>query len=614
MRPSNVVHLDSYRGKRTERYRRALALSGHDPEKALLLLELWRALGFVGGDRGAVVWLDEYGPGLVHTHALLDLASDRPRRLFSPEPLKGAWESGVPGLLDLPDAQPVRRVDGASVRSVCAVALGSDGPRSWFLVLDSLTPRSPLNAEVAGELMFLAGELASLVLHRDLAAGFGSSAEAEAGTQDEAGGLEAPFAGWPVLQDIEGRRGDEEASRRIATRFLVARVLRGLADDDFVADRDSLNYQVNGVRQELDALPKEDPEREAWGRILASLELLDQDELLAAVLGWGEMVENMGHLHGALEIHALAYELAVAGGSLEGAVDAARFQGRVLRKLARWDEAVRWYDVAREVAEESEDLRKLALVLDGLGNTYRDRGNLLRAREVLRQVLDLGTRGGDRHARAVAHHDLMTVEKLAGDLDRAVLHGWEAAQVYDSDEGSLRALFDLAGVLRESGELSAARDAYSVVAGRVQGSEYHILALDALALIAALQGDDLKHDALRKRLDDEAWEDEASPVYRAQMYYFRGISSRALGREEHAVLWLRRALSYAEDHRLSKLIFDAEAALSEDRSIHAGAGDPGAGDPSLGSRLRNPSGADILNVRQGLRELRRTLVGSGEPL
>jgi len=78
-------------------------------------------------------------------------------------------------------------------------------------------------------------------------------------------------------------------------------------------------------------------------------------------------------------------------------------------------------------------------------------------------------------------------------------------QSYDSKDGRLRALFDLAGVLRESGELSAAWDAYAVVASQVEGLEARILALDALA--------------------------------------------------------------FAEEHGLNKLIFDAEAALKESASV-----------------------------------------------
>jgi hypothetical protein len=215
--------------------------------------------------------------------------------------------------------------------------------------------------------------------------------------------------------------------------------------------------------------------------------------------------------------------------------------------------------------------------------------------------MDLSRKTNDRYARAIAHHDLMTVEKLAGELDRAIQHGWDAFQAYDSEEGSIRALFDLAGVLRESGELQAARDAYTVVVSQVKGSEYRILSLDALAYISALQGEEEAHESIRRRMDEEGWE-EASPVYLAQIFYYRGLACRSLGREEEARYWLERGLAYAEEHGLSKLIFDAEKALQEAPP------NPESG-TSLESLLQDPWGEEILTVRQGLRELREARAG-----
>ena len=217
------------------------------------------------------------------------------------------------------------------------------------------------------------------------------------------------------------------------------------------------------------------------------------------LLEWGKVVEELGHLNGALEIQGLAFDLAVAMGAQDAAVDAARFQGKAYRMLAEWDRAVSWYGVARRVAEEVGHSRQLAAVIDGLANTYRDRGNLPQARGLLQEVMALGHEKDDRYALAIAHHDLMTVERLSGNMVQAIRHGWTAVQRYDSNDGSLKALFDLAGVLRETGELLAARDAYTVVANQLQGFEYRVMALDALAFIAALLGDTVQYQALRSR-------------------------------------------------------------------------------------------------------------------
>ena len=597
-----IVYLDSYRGRRDTRFRRTLALHGHDANRSKILQHLWEALSLAGADRGAVVWLDEYGPGSAHPHALLDLAADRPRRFFSPIPLRAAWDSGVPGLFDLPQAEGRWGRLGEGIASTSVIALGSDGPRSWFLVIDSLTPRVALNRRTAGDLMFLAGEIASVVLHRDLA-GTRSSRESGDSTGVDSQGETNSFPGWPVLRDLEGRRRDDEVSRAIGNRFLVARLVQGLAEDDLVTDPESISHQVKSVREELGSYDRSDPEACVWSRVLQAVAAFDHSELVAAVLEWGKIVEGRGHLNGALEILAVAYELARATGSADAAADAARFQGKVYRTQANWAQAVSWYEVAGKIAEGTGDPRKLAMVLDGLANAHRDRGNLPRAKEVLQEVLEIGRETGDRYALAIAHHDLMTVEKLRGDLVGAIQHGWIAVQSYDSRDGSLRALFDLAGVLRERGELSAAWDAYTVVSDQVEGLEARIMALDALAYVAALRGDRAQHHELRARLDAEGWR-EVSPVYRGQVLYYRGLSHRALGEEVECGEWLGKALSFAERHGLNKLIFDAEKALKESSSVQA--------PETTQATNRESVPEEILGVRQGLREMREALAGIGE--
>lgn len=484
---------------------------------------------------------------------------------------------------------------------MCAVALGSDGPRSWFLVVDSLTPRWVLSKKVVGELMFVAGEIASVVLHMDLdgrRAVLGSEGLAEGEARDGLGS----FSGWPVLKDLEGRKRDDEVSRRIGNRFLVARIVRGLVEDDLVADPESVQHQVRGVREELGAHDWEEAEARVWDRVLRAVSESDHGQLTASVLEWGREVEGQGHLNGALEILGLAYELARALGSADAAADAARFQGKIFRVRAEWAQALAWYDIAKGIAEEVGNPRKLAAVLDGLANAHRDRGNLSRAREVLLEVLEIGKETGDRYTLAIAYHDLMTVEKLGDDLVGAIRYGWMAVQSYDSREGSLRALFDLAGVLRENGELSAARDAYTVVAEQITTFEHRLLAMDALAFIAALQGDAPGYHLIRARMDEEGWE-ALSPVYRGQVLYYRGMSSRALGWWEESRRWLGEALAYAELHGLNKLLFDAEGALTEDRSNDVR--------PESPWTSPEPYGEEILEVRQGLRALRDTLADAG---
>jgi hypothetical protein len=286
-----VLRLQDYRSRRERRFDQALALYSADRERALLLRHLWSAVSVVSGDRAAVVWVDEYGPGLVHGHVVLDLLSDQPRRAFAHEPLRLAWSEGVPGLYDACDREPGAGVlEQGAYRSICAVALGSDGLRAWFVVVDGQTPRPRLSREAATELMYLAGECSAILMHRDM------KRHAQTVLTPE-GGLER-FAAWPILKDIEGHEKDEEVNRRISCRFLVARVVRAILDDDLSTDREALDHQIDCVRRELGKQFHDDPERPLWEAVLLSAQRDDRRAFAKTVLELGVQVEDIGHLPG----------------------------------------------------------------------------------------------------------------------------------------------------------------------------------------------------------------------------------------------------------------------------------------------------------------------------
>jgi hypothetical protein len=200
----------------------------------------------------------------------------------------------------------------------------------------------------------------------------------------------------------------------------------------------------------------------------------------------------------------------------------------------------------------------------------------------------------------------MTVEKHAGHLERAVVHGWKATRRGGLSEVALHALFDLAGVLREGGDLEAAEDAYTVVAEKVTTYDYRVMALDALAYIAALTGRELLFDDICSLVDAENWEG-ASAVISSQIPYFRGLASLSLGRTQEGQEWLERALASAERHGFGKLVFDAENALAAARTSTA----PAAASQRPHTPLPGSVSEDVRGVRRELRELREAVATAG---
>jgi len=582
MSVAEVLRLDEYRDKRTYRLRLAEALCRIDRRKHAVFRHLTEVVDLTGADRVATVWVDEQGADLVHPFVLLDRLQDRPRRGFNIEPLREAWQLGVPSAHDRPaEAHP-------SIPTTLAVALGSDGARAWFLVAESVSPRPRLDADVRDRIMFLAGECAAILLHRDLDLISAAGSRAGAATR---------FAGWPILEDLEGRESDEVEGRRIAQRFIVARLVRKLLDDDLVVAPERLTEQVRRAREELSGPPFASvtkPEAEKWSRVLAGLECGAMDALSADLVDLADTIEAQGHDHGALELYRCAYDVAASVLAARPAVNAARLMGRLLRRRADWAGAQKWFLAAREIADLAgyRDIAAHALV--GLAGVKKETGNLPAARVGFREALVEAEHSGDRDTIALVHHGLLGLEQAAGNLDAGLRHGWTAVATYESETGRMRCMASLAGALADYGDRAAAEDAWSLVAHSSEERYYRIYAHDALAYLAALRGDAAAFEHHARACDDLDWE-SGSLSAKAEILYYRGLSYRALEEYERAEEWLSRAVEFADEHGYNQVLFRAEKALTER--------------PEIAAAEAAPSPAAPRELREGLRAMRQELVG-----
>jgi tetratricopeptide (TPR) repeat protein len=569
-----------------------------------------------GCDRASVVWVDEYGPGLVHPHVVVDLFADRANRTFSTEPLHRAWDCGIPGAYD-------EAADRESIMAnTAAIALGSDGSRGWFVVADSVSRRPRLDPPVRDRLMFLAGECSAVVLHRDLDLHTGDSAE-------------ATFAGWTILKDLEGHDDDEVRSRLVSRRFTVGRLAHLMLDEDLCVPDDRRTEEVRRVRAELldeeaacdeavcDAAgatmlggPQSGnaPESDLLETVLAAYEAGDLEGVATSLLDLGAAAERQDHVYGALDLYSCAYDVAVAIGEAGTAIDAARFSGRVMRRRAQWKAADKWYHSALEISRAAALEGKVALSLNGLGLIARERGNLPAAREAFGEALIIARAAGDPDALGAVYHDFMGLEHLAGNLHDALRHGWRAVNTYRNDVGRLRCMAGMGGVLMELEDWQAAEDAYTVVVHHSREHYYLVYAYDALAYLAALRGQADEFDRRVAQSDNHGW--ESGPLSaKAEILCYRGLGLHLLGRTAEARAWLERAVDFASEHEFGRIVIKADAALDSlarspaemlaDRpSVVTGAEIAG---PHSWTDSRNPAPPE---VRDGLRTMRAELSGS----
>jgi tetratricopeptide (TPR) repeat protein len=540
MSSSKVHALEEHRLRRTQRLDRAFALNRGSAVRSALAEHVAQLLRVTRGERAAAVWVDEYEGTRAHPFLMLDLTADRPRKDLPVDLFLRCWEAGVPAIHSSSGTDASESDTGG-----WAVSLGSDGVKLWFLYVDSARVTS-LPMASRERVMFLAGECAALLLHRDLDPpedlGWGGGA-----ATDTRGSLEAA--------------GLEEAP----TRRVVAALARRLIDQG--PDARSVLVSKRMLAESGHAEREGDDELQACLAVVRAIARGDASAAALALLRVARAAEDTGAFSESVTINSLAYELACASGAVREGGQAARGRARALRRLALWDDSLHWYEVARGIASSLCDQAEEAIVLDGVASTYIGRGRVPTARTILNQARKLAQGSGDADAIASVSFSLMTVAHTEGRLAEAARHGWNAFLEFRTSRGKLRALTALGGVFLAAGHLDSADDAFAIVERDGQDRHYRLYALAGLARVKAARGDLHGFEQANRRLGKEGL-GESAPEFRAEVYLERGDGYRELGVEAEARRWYRVAMRFSERHGVSEYLIRAEQAL---RDLDAGA-------------------------------------------
>ncbi|NNK61572.1 MAG: tetratricopeptide repeat protein, partial [Gemmatimonadetes bacterium] len=510
---------------------RALTLAAGDEHRGPLAASLAALLEFLEADRVAVAWMDDLDPSIPHPHVVVDLLGDRPRRGVVRSVLIDAWESGIPGFVDLPDASDVPGVSG----SLVTVALGSDGQRAWFLVVEGPRRGAALSTEQADRLAYTAGELASALLH------------------PKAGPL---FPVWmPAAQG--DRTGD--GYHHWGLRFRLLRLVHGVIAEGLAPDPELLRQRCQGLADEVEVFA-DSSEGACWSRLLATVGEEGWQALPAVLMEWAGEVASEGELPLAIEICRAAYSSCVLLGDAAAGARAAAQLGQTHRNAGDWDASERSYGRAVAIARSVGDLEREALVLDGWSNTLRVRGRFPDSRVRLREALDVAKRSGSGYAVGSVHHSMMTLAAQCGCHDDALEHGWAAIEGYDTLRDRLRALVTLGGHLLEIGHGDLAERAFEAALEHLQEPYFRLFALDGHAHAAALLGDAALYEERSRVLEREDWR-PGGPDFTGQVYLYRGRAWDRLGDRARARIWFERALAWCEEHGLAGTLFAAQAGL-----------------------------------------------------
>lgn len=374
-----------------------------------------------------------------------------------------------------------------------------------------------------------------------------------------------PIAGLPHVVFLEraARELDCSPSRFGQAAFLVLRLVDLVASDQRSRTPDDLfGYQAAATgrycEEHLDPGPQAEPLL-ALVRSASYAHRRQRPGLIApAMLELAAWLVDGSHPEEACDVLNTLERVAASDLVASAATTAALLSGRILRDLARFDEADTAYERARVLAEKAGDHRSLLRAGLGRANVCRGRGNLAEAERRDREVLQQAELTGDKDAEARAEHDLGVVLGTRGQIPDAVPHLWRAFELYDTEPQAFRALHDLGFALTRLGAIETAEQAFRIVVERDGGLHRDTVQNSMIELMHCAS-------FRRDRIGFERWRGESArlvptmtPNQLADYHLKLGIGQARFGRSDRAATELQLALQIARTHRLHEFEFRIE--------------------------------------------------------
>jgi tetratricopeptide (TPR) repeat protein len=284
-------------------------------------------------------------------------------------------------------------------------------------------------------------------------------------------------------------------------------------------------------------------------------------EMVVATQAVAEEQELVGA--GALAYATLAALLSTLGEALPQRLrgNVLAQQGRASRQLGAMDLARGLYEDAVQIGYECDSLDLVAKGLLGLGVLSTTLGNQPAAVQHFERALLNAERVSEPELIRAAHHGLLTSCIASGNLDAALVHGWNALRLSIAPELRAEALINMAEICRLASEHEAAIRAYSVASEWTTRGHIRMHALSG-ALQSAIALDRITESHRLLREIDLVAPTVTDAYSRAQLGVDIAASLEKLGLRDAAIERLNISISIAVEHRFNKIVFRAEELAS----------------------------------------------------
>ena len=273
--------------------------------------------------------------------------------------------------------------------------------------------------------------------------------------------------------------------------------------------------------------------------------------------------------------------------------------GYCLRMVGEFEQAAVAYADAGRIATSMGDVVGILRARIADARLSISRGNLPRAEEILDDTIARATSESLDDVAGLALHERSTVAHERGNYTSAIRFAYDALARLTGQSARDRVLTDIASSFMELGVMSAARDAFLVLAATAQEQYVRWTATLNLLELSVLETSEPAFESFRRELTAS----ELPVNLEVAFHLESGKGYAAFGRTDRAHRSLDRAIELAGKHRLNHLLFAAEESL---RHLEAS---ERACERDSAAFVTVPAPESVVDVADAIYRM-RTLVGS----
>jgi len=351
------------------------------------------------------------------------------------------------------------------------------------------------------------------------------------------------------------------AARLGQAAFLVLRLVDLLFPGQSAGAPDVFLYQASATERYAREMDLDSPEK---AHLLAVIKgardafTVERTTMVVpALFAYGHYLEETSHYDEALDVLRTLVDLGREKLATRDAIDTTLRIARVLRKLARFDEAYASYEEAGSLALVSCDVYSELLSRLGRVNILWNRGNLSEAEAGYRQLIGDAHAAGQPNAEARALDGLAATLGLRGRAAEAIPYAWQAFERYEDIPARARVLIGMGIMLRDLGDLDAAERSFRASLALADGTEHSENAVLELMECASQRGD--RFGYARWREEARRRESRFLPSMRVDFFLKQGVAEGRFGSPARGEELLNTALETAQKFKLHEYVFRLEA-------------------------------------------------------